>query len=360
MEIYAKDIDLLREKIEILSRLIEDNYFDLVKIVSIEKLLKLLKSYSIIEPKEIQEWQYYALKHYSELIISCINNGELFKIEESAVKTFVECLEGVLQTNRDIFISKIANKISEIEFLHDKINDLEKEKTVLKGLSEKEKIEKDNEIAKYKELLEKSEQEKKELISRAEEEKKRQEQIRNDWNTNIENAFKALNDGAKSINDEYKRVQDSFYLYKYGLVIDIILLGIYILFLIYFCLKNKPTEYIEFVPYHLPLLFFATLIWVCVSQMNKAQRQLIAFSDKIYRIKYLEGSLKGLNHVERDKEILAQKTTEVLSKIIDKHLNESFKSMDEKTIIKEEKKDSNEDINVIRIMINALNKAIEK
>ena len=76
--------------------------------------------------------------------------------------------------------------------------------------------------------------------------------------------------------------------------------------------------------------------------MNKAQRQLIAFSDKIYRIKYLEGSLKGLNNVEQDKNILSQRVIEVLNNIINKHVNDSFKEMDEKSIEREEKKDKNE------------------
>ncbi|MDY3068927.1 MAG: hypothetical protein SOR57_04580 [Parabacteroides sp.] len=349
----------LRKKVKELKEIPEEVIYEL-KIPYWYKLIKVLDDYLIIAQGEKLDILSNSLVGYINKIISKIKDKSISDNDFDFIYTMISILEDYIENNKNIYISKIERKLSEIEYLHERINDLEKERTFLNKLSEHDKIEKENEISKYKELLEKSEQEKNDLIARAEEEKKRQDQIRNDWNTNIENAFKALNDGAKSINDEYKRVQDSFYLYKYGLVIDIILLGIYILFLIYFCLKNKPAEYIEFVPYHLPLLFFATLIWVCVSQMNKAQRQLIAFSDKIYRIKYLEGSLKGLNYVETNKGTLAQKTTEVLSRIIDKHLNESFKSMDEKTIIKEEKKDNNEDINVIRIMVNALNKAIEK
>lgn len=250
--------------------------------------------------------------------------------------------------NNDFAIKQLLNEIKELRESNKKLNmekiaDSEKNIDLIK--------EKDKEIENNQERIKILNKELQDIKS----------DIINDWNINIENAFKALNDGAKSINDEYKRVKYIHSFYFLGLLFSCILLFFLMKFVITsLYLHSEPVKYVEFIPYYLPLGFCGTIIWLCVSQMNKAQRQLIALSDKIYRIKYLEGSLKGLNHVEQDKKVLSQKTIHVLDKIIDKHLNESFKSMDENTIIKEEKKDNNEDINVIRIMVNALNKAIEK
>ena len=267
------------------------------------------------------------------MLIGALNN--IFEY----VKKFIEAGVGSYK-------ARVDEKISEINKLKEKIKNLEIEKIKLEESSQYDKSENEKIISEYNEQLRILEEEKKELIAREKEEKekqkKEQDQIRNDWNINIENAFEALNKGTQSISDEYKRVQDTFCLYKSWLKIDIFSLCIYVLFLIYFCINNKPKEYIEFIPYHLPLFFFATIIWLCVSQMNKAQRQLIAFSDKIYRIKYLEGSLKGLNNVEQDKNILSQRVIEVLNNIINKHVNDSFKEMAEKSIEREEKKDKNE------------------
>ena len=246
------------------------------------------------------------------------------------------------------FSDRIDDKVKEIEFLKSKVSQLEKEKTLSGSITAKEIKEKEEEIEKYIKQLEHSETEKKELIKSYEAEKQRKN---NDLEKDINKAFDALNDGASVINIEYKRLRNSYYIYGFLAFI----LMIYLCFSINNItgiLRAQDTQmtYIQYISYYLPLAFCGTLIWICIIQMNRLQRQLIALADKIYRIKYLEGALKGLNNVEQDKKVIAGKTIEVLGKIIDRHLNNGLKDLDEINIKKEEDKDSNPIDEIIKIM----------
>lgn len=246
---------------------------------------------------------------------------------------------------------KIKDKTIEIESLTDKVNQLEKEKALLNSQAVQENEAKAKEIEKYKKLLTQSEADKDALIKRYEAEKERQNKLRDDWENNIKRAFEALNEGAKVVNDEYKRIKRAHLLYGLGIVFSVSLLFLLVRYtLLSLYMHDEIMTYVQYIPYYLPLAFCGTLIWICIYQTNKLQRQLIALADKIYRIKYLEGALKGLNNVEQDKDLLYQKTIDVLDRIINKHLNESFKDMNEKNIEKEEDKDTYPVDNLIKLM----------
>ena len=242
---------------------------------------------------------------------------------------------------------KIKDKTIEIESLTDKVNQLEKEKALLNSQAVQENEAKAKEIEKYKKQLAQSEADKAALI----EEKERQNKLRDDWENNIKRAFEALNEGAKVVNDEYKRIKRAHLFYGLGIVFSVSLLFLLVRYtLLSLYMHDEIMTYVQYIPYYLPLAFCGTLIWICIYQTNKLQRQLIALADKIYRIKYLEGALKGLNNVEQDKDLLYQKTIDVLDRIINKHLNESFKDMNEKNIEKEEDKDTYPVDNLIKLM----------
>lgn len=246
---------------------------------------------------------------------------------------------------------KIKDKTIEIESLTDKVNQLEKEKALLNSQAVQENEAKAKEIEKYKKQLAQSEADKAALIKRYEEEKERQNKLRDDWENNIKRAFEALNEGAKVVNDEYKRIKRAHLFYGLGIVFSVSLLFLLVRYtLLSLYMHDEIMTYVQYIPYYLPLAFCGTLIWICIYQTNKLQRQLIALADKIYRIKYLEGALKGLNNVEQDKDLLYQKTIDVLDRIINKHLNESFKDMNEKNIEKEEDKDTYPVDNLIKLM----------
>lgn len=246
---------------------------------------------------------------------------------------------------------KIKDKTIEIESLTDKVNQLEKEKALLNSQAVQENEAKAKEIEKYKKQLAQSEADKAALIKRYEEEKERQNKLRDDWENNIKRAFEALNEGAKVVNDEYKRIKRAHLFYGLGIVFSVSLLFLLVRYTILsLYIHDEIMTYVQYIPYYLPLAFCGTLIWICIYQTNKLQRQLIALADKIYRIKYLEGALKGLNNVEQDKDLLSQKTIDVLDRIINKHLNESFKDMNEKNIEKEEDKDTYPVDNLIKLM----------
>ena len=246
---------------------------------------------------------------------------------------------------------KIKDKTIEIESLTDKVNQLEKEKALLNSQAVQENEAKAKEIEKYKKQLAQSEADKAALIKRYEEEKERQNKLRDDWENNIKLAFEALNEGAKVVNDEYKRIKRAHLFYGLGIVFSVSLLFLLVRYtLLSLYMHDEIMTYVQYIPYYLPLAFCGTLIWICIYQTNKLQRQLIALADKIYRIKYLEGALKGLNNVEQDKDLLYQKTIDVLDRIINKHLNESFKDMNEKNIEKEEDKDTYPVDNLIKLM----------
>lgn len=345
-----------KQAINNLVNIIDSNYTILKKIYpKINETRRKLKSFDLISQSLTNDDFMFLLKE-TDFLKKTIESEDVEKKQDTIINTldFLSYLFSKTKSqsiNNSIYDKKIENTVYKIESLHTRIEELEKEKALLNSQAVQENEAKAKEIEKYKKLLTQSEADKAALIKRYEAEKERQNKIRDDWENNINRAFEALNEGAKVVNDEYKRIKRAHLFYGLGIVFSVSLLSLLVRYTILsLYMHDEIMTYVQYIPYYLPLAFCGTLIWICIYQTNKLQRQLIVLADKIYRIKYLEGALKGLNNVEQDKNLLSQKTINVLDRIINKHLNESFKDMNEKNIEKEEAKDTYPVDNLIKFM----------
>ena len=70
-------------------------------------------------------------------------------------------------------------------------------------------------------------------------------------------------------------------------------------------------------PFYFPVPLIAGLLWAFVHQMNRAQNQLLAISKILYRIKYIEGLLQAINHLNMDVKETFGKIVMVMNRIID-------------------------------------------
>lgn len=345
-----------KQVISNLVNIIDDNYNKLVKIYpKTNRIREILQEFSLIY-QNLTYNDFSFLVQEIDALKKIIESKDIEREQDAIVNILDFILYVISKTksqsiNNSIYDKKIENTVYEIESLHTRIEELEKEKALLNSQAVQENEAKAKEIEKYKKQLTQSEADKDALIKRYEAEKERQNKLRDDWENNINRAFEALNEGAKVVNDEYKRIKRAHLFYGLGIVFSVSLLSLLVRYTILSLYMHvEIMTYVQYIPYYLPLALCGTLIWICIYQTNKLQRQLIVLADKIYRIKYLEGALKGLNNVEQDKNLLSQKTINVLDRIINKHLNESFKDMNEKNIEKEEDKDTYPVDNLIKLM----------
>lgn len=69
----------------------------------------------------------------------------------------------------------------------------------------------------------------------------------------------------------------------------------------------------NYVPFFLPIPLFAGLLWMCIYQINRAQRLMVVLADKLYKLKHNDSLLKTSVSVYAD----MRKNEEHVSRLID-------------------------------------------
>ena len=91
----------------------------------------------------------------------------------------------------------------------------------------------------------------------------------------------------------------------------------------------------------LPVPITLGLLWGFITQMNRAQRQMVVLSNKIHETKYTEGLLQALNTLSVDIGESMSKINDAISRLIDNHLhNMDSLRLDEKDLSKIEKQNA--------------------
>lgn len=174
------------------------------------------------------------------------------------------------------------------------------------------------------------------------EEKKKQENAITEWNSKIKATFSELSIYLSPIKEEHDRLKKMFWAY-------LILTAIVILFIvvleIVICSKfHKIETFPEWKDYlilMLPIPVTGALLWAFISQLNRAQRQLVILAKHIHEIEYVEGLLLSLNSLSIDINDSMKRVNSAIDRLLDNHLSIGIKhsKYDEESIVKEEKKD---------------------
>lgn len=284
------------------------------KISSLEELNKKLSRVAddkVIIEKEIGELQ-------KKLELSGGVNRELEK-QNSVLSNQLNRLNGLIE-----HYNEEKEKIEILQKENDRINDI---------------------VKKYETELEKS--------------KQRDDAI-NNWKNKISEAFKGLEGPLNRLVDEHKRLEWLYNVYKWSstvLVFFLIIIEI-VVYVKIVCSDTYPT-WDQYLPMALPVPITLGLLWGFITQMNRAQRQMVVLSNKIHEIKYTEGLLQALNTLSVDIGESMSKINDAISHLIDNHLrNMDSMRLDEKDLSKIEKQNALP-IEQIPELIKLINKSKE-
>lgn len=279
--------------------------------------------------------------------------GPSFFLTISLTSDIATFIEKSLFNNR----KKQEKSVNSEEFYNKKISELEgREKELKQSLIENknESLEQQKLYIETKEKLDKIENElsskKKEL-----ELKKSQDDAKNDWEKKIKETFKNLREYLEPIETEQKRLKRLFNTFAIlgGIMLLLIIAGeITLIFKI--TSESKLPELNQYLMILLPIPIAGALLWGFIFQMNRAQRQLIAISNNIHSIKYIQGLLLSINDLSIDVNDGIQRINSALDKIISNHLNKR-KVIDENDQVSEEDKDKIDIENALKI-ISAIKK----
>ena len=341
-------------------RFIQYNVHELVnEIASVQKMLVHMDPLSIYANKIIalcEESNFYQLVQKLESITESLEEIKYLKESPSEIEVILNNLRDNIRQTRSIvrhFLIREQNtkahlynseayynqQLKDIQLEKDRLEMMLKEKEHIKGKSKEEhkKL-----IAEKEELLKRT-NEKLEIVQQQLEEKKKQENAINEWNEKISNTFIELKKYLIPIEDEHKRLKLMYYVYA-CLTAAVIVLIVIIEFLVC-CKLNENVEFPKIKDYIviiLPIPVCGALLWAFISQLNRAQRQLVILAKHIHEIKYTEGLLLASNSLSDDMKMSVKRVNTAIDKLLENHLVNDHKnicSYDEDSLLKEEKKD---------------------
>jgi hypothetical protein len=217
------------------------------------------------------------------------------------------------------------NQISTFE---KKITDLNQQLSESKQSQEqKEEITKD--LEKTKEQLEQAKSNNAELEKRLDAQQNIKEKI--------SNAFKELKTHISHLKKEKTRLNWMFGIYAFLSFVVFVMLIIFELK--YLSKWETPTNWIDYLPFYIPVPIVGGLMWAFIYQMNRAQRQLIFVANELYHVDYVEGLLQAINLISPDAASASEKISHVLDILIKKHISIP-EGLFEKSLDKEISKDT--------------------
>tara|TARA_R110002049_G_C9057927_1_gene554015 strand:+ start:77 stop:1135 length:1059 start_codon:yes stop_codon:yes gene_type:complete len=339
-----EEIEDLKEKLYILKEILLNSEFSNIrKDRAIETISVLLDSINHNKTRAI-------INEYLGSLFDEINNIEE-NYSDSDLSNIIHTLE-YLRNRLNMSELHRNNSINSEEYYSKKINELESRETELRQFLEynQNETEEQRRLAlETKEQLKVIENElnkkKKEL-----ELKEKQEDAKNDWEQKINETFDNLKEYLKPIENEHKRLNILYYAYAILCILTLILIVTCEITLLYKISKSaelpKLNEYLIIL---LPLPIAGALMWGFIFQMNRAQRQLIAISNNIHSIKYIQGLLLSINNLSLDINDGITRVNSALDKIISNHLNRKVIS-NEVDLISEEGKDKIDIDNILKII----------
>lgn len=253
-----------------------------------------------------------------------------------------------LEISLQDFIQNKSHAYNSEEYYSTLIQEIQKQKNELENRLKTIQKEKNNIQGKNqaeREIYEKKIQEKElqlQIANQQLEEKKKQENAIEEWSSKIKATFKELKNYLQPIKNEHRRLNCLFWAYS-------ILTGLVIIFIVILeiitCTKFHEAEILpkwkDYLILIFPIPITGALLWVFISQLNRAQRQLVILAKHIHEIEYIEGLLLSLNSLSININDSIKRVNSAIDKLLENHLSLEVKrgKYDEDSIVKEEKKD---------------------
>ena len=98
-------------------------------------------------------------------------------------------------------------------------------------------------------------------------------------------------------------------------------------------------HFFNYLPFYIPIPITGVLLWVFIVQMNRAQRQMVMLVENIHNVEYIEGLLLSLNTLSPSIENAVKRINEAIDRLLTNHLSIKDATINEESILKEEKKD---------------------
>ena len=179
-----------------------------------------------------------------------------------------------------------------------------------------------------------------EQMQREDAARKRREDAQTQLKTDIQEAFNKLNGYSAPFEAEKLRLNLLFAAYALLSAATLVVLVIYEChFMHRIQLESLSALWTNYIPFYLPVPLCAGLLWAFIFQMNRAQRQLVALTDKLHHVKYIEGLLLAIARLSTDMAEGASKIRQTIDRIIDNYLHQPH-DLTEARLQKEAEKDS--------------------
>ncbi|QCE43034.1 hypothetical protein [Psychroserpens sp. NJDZ02] len=180
--------------------------------------------------------------------------------------------------------------------------------------------------------------------------KQKQEDAKSDWEQKINDTFTQLKDYLKPIKQEHNRLNVLYYVFAGLSIITVIIISTIEMNAVYKLASNKDfPNFEQYLMLFLPLPIAGALMWGFVFQMNRAQRQLIAISNNIHNINYIQGLLISINNLSPNINDGILRINNALDKIISNHLKNK-PIISESELLKEENKDKNSTVDLDKLL----------
>ena len=213
------------------------------------------------------------------------------------------CVTNITNNSEQYYTQQISELQAKEDVLNKELVDLKKNNT--------EDQEKEEELKSIKEQIKQYEIEKDELIKKLD--------ARNNIKEKISDAFKELKKHISHLEQEKTRLNRMFYIYAF--------LGIAVFFALVYLEWNylsnweDADNWMDYIQFYIPVPIVGGLLWGFISQMNRAQRQLIQVANVLHNIDYVEGLLLALNHISADVNSASDKICHVLDHLIKNHMS---------------------------------------
>lgn len=167
-----------------------------------------------------------------------------------------------------------------------------------------------------------------------------------DWSEKIKESFLKLRECTMDIEKEYEKADTEYRLFLYGLILPSIILLIWLCNLYGFIINCQfpLTNWIQFLPYYIPVPILIAVFWLLIVQKNRAGKICVVLSDRLYQIKYLEGLLMTINRLSPNSQDAIEAISRCLETMVNGYLNGIANNpMDELHLEKIEKRNFEED-----------------
>lgn len=151
----------------------------------------------------------------------------------------------------------------------------------------------------------------------------------------ITDTFTRLSKDLEPIKNEHERLEKQYKIFfKFSIFLVVLLL---IIELILYC-KNWDVSltWEKYIALIIPIPIFLGLLWGFITQMNKAQRQMVILAKQIHEVRYVEGLLLAFNSLSVNTSESFKEFNIIIKKMIDNHLKYDFEPLKNEDILKNE------------------------